>query len=275
MIIKAGIFLNPNAGSLSWERKIERAERSVSRLARVFKEVEYRVYPRTESREEFQQLIRNESIDLGVLVAGGGDGTLSDVLNNASENCIVGHLKLGSGNNITSALYRHRLIGGEEIVDTDLLIDETDGKKCMFLGAGFDSLLMRQSDEYRAAQWKGSSRYIPSFIDALRSRKNRYQVRIDGASFNAESSKMIFVGKHPIAGSCIPVFPDAKFDDGKLYGITLNQYFLPKYIFQGKRIEVRSSFPMLIERDGEVIGLRNSFSVHVEKKARKLLTARL
>src|SRR3989338_5231617 len=162
MVVKVGMFLNPNAGSLSWERKIERAEKSISRLAKFLGEVEYKIYPKTKSREEFQQLIREESKNLGVLAAGGGDGTLSDILNNAAENCIVGHIRMGSGNNITPALYMHRFLGGEEIIDTDLLVDETDGKKCMFIGAGFDSLLMHKSDKYRDAQWKGFLRYVPS-----------------------------------------------------------------------------------------------------------------
>lgn len=276
MTIKVGIFINPNAGGLDWEGKIERAKKGLFRLRQIYDEkIEAVIFPKTSSREEYGEMIRTESQSLDLVIGGGGDGTVSDGLNNAAQHCTFGYIPLGSGNNIRAALFIHRCLKGEKIVNADLIIDEADGQKCLFIGTGIDSFLMQASDNYRGNQWRGISRYIPSLIKAIRVRKKPFKISIDGVVFELESRKMVYVGKHPIASICLPVFPSARFDDGRMHCFTLNQYLLPEYSFVGKKIEITSDSPMLTERDGEVLGYKDSISVHIEKGARKILTAKL
>ncbi len=274
--------MNPNSGSLSWEKKLKRAEKATRRLrmGNIFEGNEWiniEIFKEpTKSREEFQEQLREESKGFKYVIIGSGDGGFGDGLNNVDENCILGYIPLGSGNNTQTAFLLHKLSGGARVVNSDVIIDESDGNKSFFIGAGLDGYMMNESDKYRNKGWKGFTRYLPSVWNTFWNFKMRnIEINVDGVGFEEKSSNMIYIGKHPIAAKWLPLLPGARLDDGRLYCSVLNEWGCPFLRLKGESIESKFSSPLYVERDGEVIGLRDYFKVHIEKGARKILTARL
>ncbi len=280
MVFKTAIFVNPNSGRLSWEKKLGRAEKAAERLKQIFwyeGEVEVEVFREpTRSRGEFQNLLEEESRGRDCAIIGSGDGGFSDGLNHIDRNCILGYLPLGSGNNTQTAFLLHRLSLGNRIIESDLIFDEVNEKKCLFIGAGLDGYMMNESDKYREKGWRGFLRYIPSAWNTFGDCKAAdIEINVDGAGLEEKSAYMVYIGKHPIAAICLPLLPGAKFDDGYLHGAVFNKWYIPNLKFSGKNIDAKFSSPWYVERDGEVVGLRYGLNVRIEEKARKLLTARL
>src|SRR3989344_3074112 len=168
MVFKAAIFMNPNSGKLSWEKKLKRAEEAAQRLrmGNIFEvngwiDIEIFREP-TRSRKEFQEQLEKESKGFEYVIIGGGDGSVGDGLNHVNKNCVLGYIPLGSGNNTLKAFYLHKLSNGARVVDSDVIIDESDYKRCLFIGAGLDGYMMNESDKYRDKGWRRFRRYFPS-----------------------------------------------------------------------------------------------------------------
>jgi len=282
MVFEAAIFINPNSGRLSWEKKLKRAEKATQRLRmsnifegdgwipiKIFKEP-------TRSREEFQEQLREESKMFKYVIIGGGDGSVGDGLNYVNENCILGYIPLGSGNNTQAAFYLHKLSNGARVIESDVIIDESDGNKSLFMGAGLDGFMMNESDKYRDKGWKGGIRYVPSVWNTFWNFKRAdFEIKVDDTGFEEKSANMIYIGKHPIAAKWLPLLPGARLGDGRLYCCVLNKWYCPFLRLNGKRIEAKFSSPLYVERDGDVVGLKDYFNVHIEKGARRILTVRL
>ncbi len=277
MVVRAAIFLNPNSGSMSWEQKLKRAKVAAKRLEGLFNNVVVdKIFDNmTSSRQEFCDQLREESKGRGIVVAGGGDGTFGDALNYADARCMLGYIPLGSGNNIQTAMFLHRLRANLPVVYTDLIVDEADGKKSLFCGAGADGYFMNQSDMYRKKGLRGNLRYVPSLFDTARFRGVDMEVDIGGVKAEHKSARMVYIAKYPVIAKCVPLLPGANFDDGQLHCKVLNHWYIPGKKRSGDEIKVQFAEPVYVERDGEVAGKRTSLHVHIEKKARRLLTARL
>ena len=133
MTVKAAIFMNPNSGSLSWEKKLKRAREAANRLKSIFwreGRADIKIFEEpSKSKNDFQSLLREESKGRDVAVIGSGDGGIGDGLNCIDENCILGYIPLGSGNNAQTVFFFHRMLGGKSIVQTDLIFDELDEKR--------------------------------------------------------------------------------------------------------------------------------------------------
>ncbi len=277
MGMKVAIIMNPISGNLNWEGKLKRAQLASRRFERLFYNIKVdKIFDvPTTSKEEFCSQIKEVSEKCEYLLVGGGCGTAGNAFSNIYKNCTLGYIPLGSGNSLERALFLHRLNKGKRFIESDVLVDEFDEKRCLYIGAGIDGFFINESNKYKEKGWKGTSRYFPSILNIGRSKETDLEIKIDGCSYGVKSAKMIYIGKHPIIAGVFPFLPEAKFDDGLFHCKILNKWYYPTDVIKGNKIDIEFSDEQYVQRDGDIAGKRKSLNVYVEKKAVKLLTAKL
>lgn len=170
--------------------------------------------------------------DCSAIVAVGGDGTFSEVLNGVDVNCPVGFIPSGSGNDFIRSVCEKTLnerlddiISGKYKEVDFITINE---KRCLnVLGGGFDVDVLENEARFRK-MFKGAICYYLGLLKSLLCVKFRpMQMVIDGKE-NLNCECLIFAlanGKY--YGGGMPVSLDSKIDDGKLDLLVIKK--LPLY----------------------------------------------
>jgi diacylglycerol kinase (ATP) len=219
-----------------------------------------------------------------VVIACGGDGTVRAVAQAlAGTGVAMGLLPVGTGNLLARTLglpsdvataTRVALTGDDRVIDVGR-ISADEGDELVFLvmaGTGFDAAIMEGTPEKLKGR-VGPLAYIISGLRAMRGRRARVAIALDGRDPVRRSTRMVVVGNTGTLVGGLALMPDASIDDGLLDVVSL----APKGLFGwiavaarvvtrnrrgGRRIErwqardivVTSDVPQPAQVDGDLIG---------------------
>jgi len=282
------IITNPVSGGLSPGQKR-------SALAKAAEILDAEIYGLdTRSVQEFGQCAEQLAGRCDVLVAAGGDGTFSDLINAVdTKHQAVGFLPLGTGNALRHALRypsdlsraaRRIKQGGIHRYD---LID-CDGKKIAFTASvGIEGTVIRRWQQRRTRGGGGFKTYFLAFIDAyfrLYQRANAV-IQMDQETIRIEELLSLMVVKQPYYGFGMKVVPKARFDDRKLHTLSVDSGPFMTFIGglaaftvgnpigryrTGKALKVELDRPLMLQADGNLGWEADSFSFRILPGALKL-----
>ncbi|MGI8998478.1 MAG: diacylglycerol/lipid kinase family protein [Candidatus Limnocylindria bacterium] len=285
---RAAVFLNEGAGSA----RTDHVRRAVE-LARHALDADLHVIA-TRDVDKLTTWLGARIDGYETAVIAGGDGSLGVAYNVAAgrEGLTLGYLPAGFGN-----ATRHLLrlpATPEELVEVLVRRDarsvdlvEIDGRLALFAGAGWDALV---AGRYAAA----GARRLPGWASAvIRSlpdlwRRPTVEVRADDWTVHRGPIELLVIGTTPFYGRGLQVNPGARPDAGTL---ALRVYAGPaprlaieaaRWAFRvmphaeridARRVELRtldgSDIP--VQADGDVIGLRRSWSFEIRPAAVRLI----
>ncbi len=286
--MRYAIITNPVAGTMTVEQKL-------SALANAAEILDAKIYGLdTKTPDEFGQCARELATRFDVLVAAGGDGTLSEIINSIdTSQKPVGFLPLGTGNAIRHALeydgdlasIAERIRGGE-IHEYDLI--NCDGKKRAFtVSVGIEGTIIRLRDEYRRQGRTGFKTYFRAVLNSYLKEYERTTARItiDEKACVMNDLLSLMVVKQPYYGFGMRVVPQARFDDRKLHILCINEgpfksiiggvsaFFIGNRIGQyctGRQLSLRLERPLVMQNDGNDAWEADSFCFSVLPKALKI-----
>lgn len=248
----------------------------------------------TTTAEEFGQCARELATRCDVLVAAGGDGTFSDIINSIdTAQTPVAFLPLGTGNALRHALqYKGELadiamrIRNGEVREYDLI--NCDEKRRAFMASvGIEGTVVQLWDQYRAQGSTGFTTYFRALFNAYFKEFKRTTARltIDNATFETSKLLTLMVVKQPYYGFGMKVVPRARFDDGKLHIICDNSGFFGLIVGglaaftvgncfgqyrTGTQVRVKLGHPLVLQTDGDLGWEAESFSFTLLPKALKI-----
>ena len=239
----------------------------------------------------------------------GGDGTLNEIVNgictasdfNRQEKCTIGLLPIGTGNDWVRGM--REPLGLEnlitklkrgEILDYDIGLVSTEAMRQYFInvaGVGLDGQVVHEIERLSFSGKKGKSVYLRGLLRALsRFTASNVHVQIDGAPPFAGKVLVVTASKGAYFGGGMHISPDVLPSSGKLDFTIVkkvpNWKVLPR-IYQlfngrigqvpfvekkmGERIEIESESDLLIQADGEFVGLAKKVTFEVIPGAIKAL----
>ncbi len=248
----------------------------------------------TRSADEFGQCARELATEYDVLVAAGGDGTFSDIINAVdTAETVIAFLPLGTGNAMRHALtYRGALadiavrIRDGEIHAYDLI--SCNGKKRAFMASvGLEGSIVRLWQEYRARGGAGFKTYSKAVLNSYFKEYQRANAKItlDGQRLEVRNLLSLMVVKQPYYGFGMKVVPRARFDDHHLHILCVNSGLMKTVIggmasfvignrigqyCTGRQLTVKLERPLILQFDGNEGWEADSFSFALLPKALKI-----
>lgn len=234
----------------------------------------------TEAPEHATELASNEAAEFDVVVAVGGDGTISEVAAGAIKSRkAVGIVPTGTGNDFARALgrlkhfheYVHRAVAGKvRTIDVGSLI--MDGKGTLFVngvGVGFDAEVARKSLD--TPRLKGLTRYLYAVFKTLsKYEATEMRIELDGRVIN-QRTFLVAIGNGISAGGGFLLTPNAELDDGFLDACIVSDISIPRVLQvmpsvlkgthakckevslnRARKIRIESETPVALHRDGEI-----------------------
>jgi diacylglycerol kinase (ATP) len=248
----------------------------------------------TATADDFGQCARELASKCDVLVAAGGDGTLSDVINAINtEQKTISYLPLGSGNSMAYALgLRGSLsnmavrIKRGKIREYDLI--NCDGKRRGFMSSvGLEGKILELRDQYLAKGATGVKVYLWAVLRAYFKEYRRClaEITVHGLTFTVENLLTLMVFKQPYYGYGMRVVPRARFDDGLLHALSINSglfgsilgamtsFTIGNRVGQyrtGRELAIKLERPALLQVDGNMGWEAEVFYFSVLAKALKI-----
>jgi diacylglycerol kinase family enzyme len=248
----------------------------------------------TTTVEEFGQCARELASRCDVLVAAGGDGTFSDIINAIDTvQTPVGFLPLGTGNALGHALqYKGQLadiavrIRNSEIREYDLI--NCDEKRRAFTSAvGIEGTITRLRRHYRARGGTGFKTYFRAVLKSYLKDYERANAKItvDNETFKARNVLSLMVVKQPYYGFGMKVVPRARFDDRQLHILCVNSGLIKTVIggtaafiignrigeyCTGRQLRLKLDRPLVLQIDGDEGWAADSFSFTILPKALRI-----
>lgn len=209
------------------------------------------------------------------VVACGGDGTIRACIEPLlSTETALDIVPLGTGNLLAGNLaIPAGLEAGEQAGRRDrTMIDVgfVNGEAfAVMAGSGFDAAMIRDADDKTKSRF-GRLAYVTSAAKHLNDSLTATSVEVDGRKFYQGRTSMVLVGNFGVVSGGLPVFPDARPDDGVLdvavlaaerkrdwasvlWRLLRNKHQRPELVRRatGAEITVTTSQPRPYELDGE------------------------
>lgn len=196
----------------------------------------------TASPEEFSQCARELALQCDILVAAGGDGTFSSVINAVdTKETPLAFLPFGTGNALRHG-FRYRgdiadiatRIKNGSLHHYDLIGCER-GRKAFMVSIGIEAEILEQYKKQLLNH--GRTGFLPYFKAVLISIFKTYvpgqaRVLIDGKPYHTDRLLSIMIMKQPYYGYGMNVLPRAAFGDQKLH-ILCSRFSWPEMILAG------------------------------------------
>jgi diacylglycerol kinase family enzyme len=248
----------------------------------------------TVTPDDFGQCARELASKCDVLVAAGGDGTLSDVINAINtEQKTIAYLPLGTGNSVGYALglkgnLSHMAVRIREgrIHEYDLI--DCDEKRRSFMSSvGLEGTILGLRDQYLAKGATGFKVYLWAVLRAYFKEYKRClaEITVDGLTFTMENLLTLMVFKQPYYGYGMRIVPHARFDDGLLHILSINSglfgsvlgalssFTVGNRVGQyrtGRKLAVKLERPAMLQVDGNMGWEADEFTFRVLPKALKI-----
>lgn len=266
--MRYAIVANPASGNTTPERKRFLLGEAANILHAKIHGLEAR------SPEEFREFLIRIARECDVLVAAGGDGTLSMIINWVERNTTpVAFLPVGSGNAMRHALMLEgdlaavaRKIRDAPVRQFDLI--EIKGRVGFSASIGIESAVLRVRNTYPRLKNFGFCGYLFAALIAYFREYKRISgtLQVEEAESQLKEILSLVVVKHPFHGFGMKIVPKAKLDDGTLHVLAVSSGFW-KSIFRGcmaffssnpighyqtgKRVDVVLDRPHCLQADGE------------------------
>lgn len=252
-----------------------------------------------EEGESLADLAQSKSKFFDVIVACGGDGTISQIINGlAQTDTALGVLPIGSGNDFVKSLGLNKtlpecleIIHKNHNTKIDLIRYEGDaeGWCANTIGMGVDGLANFYAQQ---TSLKGRIRYYVGALKAiLKFRGCRMKIRSEECS-DENDFLMATICNGKWEGGSFLIAPKAKINDGQLDILTIKKVPIALLIiylmrfrwgpaewmkgiktFRTKSIELSSAEPVAVHRDGEHLGTDiRHLNFTVEQNALRVLT---
>jgi diacylglycerol kinase family enzyme len=248
----------------------------------------------TTTAEEFGQCAKELATRCDVLVAAGGDGTFSDIINAIdTAQTPVGFLPLGTGNALGHALrYKGGLVDiavrirNGEIREYDLI--NCDQKRRAFTSSvGIEGAIIRLRQHYLARGGTGFKTYFRAVLKSYFKNYERANAKItlDGDTFEVRNLLTLMVVKQPYYGFGMKVVPRARFDDRQLHILSVSSGLIKTFIGgtaafiignrtgeyrTGQQLRVKLDRQLVLQTDGDEGWAADSFSFTILPKALKM-----
>ncbi len=240
----------------------------------------------TASPSEFADCARRVSGECDVLVAAGGDTTVSLVVNSVDPAGLsLAYLPMGTGNALGHAfgyggdpVRAARAIAGGSDRKLDLL-NCPGGVKAFIASLGLDATAVRLRHAGLARGGSGLASYAGSFLRALfRAGRTSARLFMDDAPVWSGRLLTLLAVKHPYYGLGMKVVPGARPDDGRIHALVISSASAALFLgipsaflggnivgrgFQGKSLTLETAAPVDLQADGGPSGrvLNAAFSV--------------
>ncbi len=265
--------------------------------SKLWKNVEFVI---AEKHQSLDELAKSKSKSFDVIVACGGDGTISQIINGlAKTDTVLGVLPIGSGNDFVKSLGLNKalpqcleIIYQNHITEIDLIRYEGDaeGWCANTTGMGVDGLA-----NFYAHQTSLLSGRMKYYYGALKAILNFRGAEIDIQSDELSERNtfmMATICNGKWEGGSFLVAPNADMNDGKMDVFCIEKvptFLLISYLlrfrwgpapwmkgiktFRTKSVELKSSAPVAVHRDGEHLGTDiRHLKFTVQKNALRVLT---
>jgi diacylglycerol kinase family enzyme len=282
------IITNPVSGKMSADQKRSALAKPAEILNAEIHGLE------TLTADDFAQCARELASKCDVLVAAGGDGTLSDVINAINtEQETIAYLPLGSGNAMGYALglkesLSHIAVRIREgrIREYDLI--NCDEKRRSFMSSvGLEGTILRLRDQYLAKGATGFKVYLRAVLRAyFKEYKRRLaEITVDGLTFTVKNLLTLMVFKQPYYGYGMRIVPRARFDDGLLHTLSINSGLFGSIFgaltsftignrvgqyYTGREMALKLERPVMLQVDGNMGWEADVFNFRVLPKALKI-----
>ena len=282
------IITNPVSGIMTEDQK----RAALAQAARILDTEIYGLD--TTTAEEFGKCARELATRCDVLVAAGGDGTFSDIINAIdTAQTPVGFLPLGTGNALGHALrYKGDLaeiamrMKSSEIREYDLI--NCDHKRRAFTSSvGIEGTIIRLRQHYRARGGTGFKTYFRAVLKSYLWNYERANatITLDDEAFEVTNLLTLMVVKQPYYGFGMKVVPRARFDDRQLHILCVNSGLIKTAIGgtaafiignrtgeyrTGRKLTVKLDRPLVLQTDGDEGWAAESFSFTILPKALKI-----
>lgn len=240
-------------------------------------------------------------------IIAGGDGTINEVINGILSQCIcpttdisIGLVPIGTGNDLRRTHnIEHNILSAAETISKKKFIVQDAGKIIYRIdnaehnryfaniaGAGFDAAVVKSVKESKLKL--GKAGYFLSILKVLFTHNCTKTVIVSGIIEKNYNVLSMNIGVAKYSGGGMKFLPDAIVDDGLLDVLIIRKASplkiiasLPKLFngsikmlkeceyFQTSKIEVSASTPLMIEADGEYLGL-SGFKIEVIPKCLKI-----
>ena len=234
----------------------------------------------TNARDDIDLLASQKGEKFDIVVACGGDGTVSNVANGlVQSNASLGVLPIGSGNDFVKSLRLNRTLpecmdllqnGRSVVIDMIYYEGDATGWCVNTIGSGLDGLANYYAGRYR--KLKGFIVYALGAIKAcFKFRGSKMRLIVDGDEITGEYL-MVTLCNGKWEGGRFHVAPDAIMDDGHLDLLLIERlpiYLILAYLpmfsrgpsesmkgvssIRCKKVEINSEKPLYVHRDGELV----------------------
>lgn len=268
-------ILNPAANR---HRSVKNVARLRIEAAKLWQQFEIVI---AKKHDSLAQLAHQKAKQFDVIVACGGDGTISQVINGiALSDCVLGVLPIGSGNDFVKSLGIKKslscslqVLHENHTTEIDLIRYEGDanGWCANTIGLGIDGWANYYA--YQAEWIKGRASYYYGALKAIFSyRGSKTEMKTADKCFD-NTFLMVTACNGKWEGGSFLVAPDADLQDGQLDILTIKKLpviLLITYLLRFRRgpakwmkgvekfrtdsLEIKSSNPVAVHRDGEHLG---------------------
>ena len=228
--------------------------------------------------------------DCEILAAVGGDGTVGEVISGIMERQEpqpkLAVVPCGTGNDVSQnagifsvtdavAALREGHSRAFDLIRVDGQVDGSEEHRYAFLfgNTGFSSIPKMKPWMKRLLGATGAY-YLATFLQVLAYRAPHMTVRVDGREYVGQTYMVIAGNSEWAAGGCMRICPGARTDDGELNVTIISQASIYRIVtkllssiakgthinlpevsyFTGRKIEVHSEPPAVLDLDGELFG---------------------
>ena len=273
---KALVVLNPSSGAAGGASKEDAIKKCFDEA-----KIQYEIIL-TKKNEDVGEVIRGrlkEGFDL--VVAAGGDGTVSLVINGLMETKIpLSIIPLGTGNLLAKELHIPL-----EIKDAVAVISSSPrykkidvmkiGKQVFVLNAsvGYSPIIMRSTTTAQKNRFGNLAYLVNAIVYLFRLRFHGFEITVDGKVYTGRAFECVVFNAGALARTLYPKGPDVAVDDGHIdiwilsiqKGFDYFRYLfyalvgrpgklLPPMLSAERTVSIKSRTSMLVQVDGDVIG---------------------